>query len=97
MSFSATLGVSACTCFVEFIIKVCLSASLMCAPQFARGAGRSCGVLLIRGSDAVGGVVCCAMARVAADSAAKANAARFMVHLVVYSGTYTPRSDRGYR
>jgi hypothetical protein len=52
------------------------------ALEFAGGAVCSCGAVLVGGSAVVGGVVCCARARVAAVIAAKANADRFTVHLL---------------
>ena len=82
MSFSGTFGLAACTCVTHLVIRVCLSASLMRALEFAGGAVCSCGVVLVRGSAVLGGFVCCAKATVAAASAAKASAARFTAHLL---------------
>jgi hypothetical protein len=82
MSFCGTFGLAACTCVTHLFIRDCLSASLIRALEFADGAVCSCGAGLVRGSAGVGGAVCCARATVTVAIAAKADAARFTVHLL---------------
>src|SRR5690242_16974477 len=80
MSFSGTLGLAACTCLMQSCSRVCLSVSFMRGLESGGGAVCSCGAVLVGGSG--GGLVCCAIARVAAASVPSANTARFTVHLL---------------
>src|SRR5262245_16278421 len=69
---------------MQSAVRIILSVSLMRGLGSAGGTVCSCGLALVRGSAGVWGVVCCARLTVAAASAAKANAARFTVHLRSY-------------
>src|SRR5690349_16345645 len=80
MSFSGTLGLAACTCLMQSCSRVCLSVSFMRGLASGGGAASTCGAVLVGASG--GGLVCCAIARVAAASVPSANTARFTVHLL---------------
>ena len=73
-----TLGLSACTCLKHPAINVRLSALVRCVGEVVF----SCDAMRAGGFAGAGEGVCCARATVATDSAAKANAARFTVHLL---------------